>query len=99
MKMFLIALTLISSVVSTQTHAAALVAVGSVALTSGSMTSYTGALRKAEFIANDGLEYYNSGTLSPELADAVRNVLEIQPEMSQNEAVDLLMNEASDLLK
>ena len=99
MKTFLIAITLMSSIVSTQTHAAAVVAIGTTVLTSGSLTAFTAGVRKAQIIANDGQEYYNSGTLSPELAEAVKNVLETQTDLSQDEAVDLLMNEAEELLK
>lgn len=97
MKTLIILAVIISSVATTQVKAAAIA--GSYLATTlvyGSLAfSERGAHKQ---VIEDSQDYLQTGDMSLALAQTVRDVQAIHPDMSESEVVDAIMNEAETML-
>lgn len=65
-------------------------------LTAMTSSGYNG--KEAELVLQDGQEYFQSGVMTPFMAEKI-NALQSTQELSDDEAVDMLMNKALEILK
>jgi hypothetical protein len=112
MKRLLIAISLMTSVVSTQANASGdAISANSAAFTfsplfpivmttfiSSALTEEWSANKEALQVLKEGQEYFQNGEMGILIAQKVEQLQEEQ-EMSDDEAVDSLMNQASNILK
>lgn len=111
MKTLLIAISLMTTIVSVQSHAsdASSANVAAVSLSplfpfaatsavSSMLSTETNVHKEAQIILNEGQQYFQTGEMGILIGSKVEQLQEEQ-DMSDDEAVDMLMNQASEILK